>query len=265
MAASPRMSARGPGGLRLIATIVLLGGWQAMALSGLLFRDVVPTLQAIALGLAGVLGAAAFYQNLVVTAGELAVAVVIGGGAGLVVGLVLGGSRFLSVALERWLNYLGPTPKIILFPVMILLFGVGSGSKMAMGAVSCFFPVAISVAAGVRGVNPILLRVGPSFRAGRWAMLTKIYLPAMLAPLVNGCRLGFGVALIGVLLAKTKLSNQGIGFMVMQAYQRFDMPRMYGLLLVTVAFAALMNGATDRLAARLSGTITRNKKSGRYP
>lgn len=238
---------------RLIATVALLGAWQAMALSGLLFRDVVPPLQAIALGLIGVLADPGFYANLAVTAGELAVAVLAGGSAGLAAGLALGGSRFLSAALERWLNYLGPTPKIILFPVLILMFGVGTGSKMAMGAISCFFPVAISTAAGVRGVDKRLLRVGHSLRAARWQMLTKIYLPAMLAPLVNGARLGFGVALIGVLLAETKLSNRGIGFLIMQAYQRFDMPRMYGLLLITVAFAAVVNIATDHLAARLGG------------
>ena len=238
---------------RVVAAVVLLGAWQALAVSGLLFRDVVPPLQAIVLGLYGVLADPGFYANLAGTAGELAVALLIGCAAGLVVGLAMGASRFLSAALERWLNYLGPTPKIILFPVMIMMFGVGAGSKMAMGSVSCFFPVAISVAAGVRGVDPVLLRVGRSFRATPWYMLSRIYLPAMVAPLVNGVRLGFGVALIGVLLAETKLSNRGVGFMVMQAYQRFDMPRMYGLLIIAVAFAALVNLATDRLAQRLGG------------
>ena len=130
------------------------------------------------------------------------------------VGLALGGSRFLSPAYERWLEYLGPTPKIILFPVMIMLFGVGGGSKIAMGAVSCFFPVAISVAAGLRGVEPgAAAWSAVRFRASRSQMLLKIALPAMAAPLVNGFRLGFGVALVGVLLAETKLSNQGIGFL----------------------------------------------------
>ena len=238
---------------RLLAAVLLLGAWQALALSGLLFRDVIPPLQAIVLGLYGVLADPGFYANLAVTAAELAVALLVGCAGGLLVGLALGGSRFLSAALERWLNYLGPTPKIILFPVMLLMFGVGAASKIAMGGVSCFFPVAISVAAGVRGVDPILVRVGRSFRAGPWHMLTRIYLPAMVAPLVNGVRLGFGVALIGVLLAETKLSNQGVGFMVMQAYQRFDMPRMYGLLIIAVAFAALVNLATDHLAQRLGG------------
>ena len=238
---------------RLVAAVVILGAWQALAMSGLLFRDVVPQLQLVLAGLAGVLSDRGFYANLAVTAWELAISMLIGGGAGLLVGLALGGNRVLSSAYERWINWLGPTPKIVLFPVMLMLFGVGPSSKMAMGAVSCFFPVALSTAGGVRGVDAALLRVGRSFRANGAQMLTKIYLPAMAAPLVNGMRLGFGVALIGVLLAETKLSNQGIGYMIMQAYARFDMPRMYALLILSVVLAIAVNMATGRAAIRLGG------------
>jgi len=236
--------------IRGVGALVLLGIWQGLALSGFFFRDVVPPLQKIAFGLAALFGNGAFYANLAVTGGELALALLIGGLAGLLVGLLLGGSQLMSDAYESWLSYLGPTPKIILFPVMIMLFGVGSGSKVAMGAVSCFFPIAISVASGVRGVDPTLRRVGRSLQANAWQMFLKIELPAMAAPLVNGFRLGFGVAMIGVLLAETKLSNQGIGFMIINAYTRFDMPQMYALLIVTIAFAAFVNAFAVRLARR---------------
>jgi NitT/TauT family transport system permease protein len=242
---------------RLAAAAVLLGGWEALALSGLLFRDVVPPLGAVLAGLARVLGDRAFYGDLLVTAGEMAGALAVGGVSGVAAGLALGASPFLSDAYERWLNYLAPTPKIILFPVLILLFGVGAGSKVAMGAVSCFFPLAISVAAGVRGIDPVLLRVGRSFRAGPAAMLVKVYLPATAATLVNGFRLGFGVALIGVLLAETKLSNQGVGFEIITAYTRFDMPRMYALLILTVVLAVLVNALAVRGAARLGAPAGR--------
>ena len=238
---------------RLVAVMVIAAVWQGLASSGLLFRDVVPSLDALAAGLGRVVGDAGFYRNLGVTALELVAAIVFGGVAGVAAGLALGVSPFASAAFERWLNYLGPTPKIILFPVLILLCGVGLGSKIAMGAVSCFFPLAIAVAAGVRGVDPVLLLVGRSFRARPWQSVLKIYFPAMVAPLLNGMRLGFGVALIGVLLAETKLSNQGIGFLVMQAYQRFDMPRMYGLLILVVALAAVVNLVLQRLAALAGG------------
>src|SRR5882762_10024803 len=62
----------------------------------------------------------------------------------------------------------GPTPKIIFFPVMIMWFGVGPGSKIAMGAISCFFPIALSTAAGMRQIDKVLIRVGHSFRANAW-------------------------------------------------------------------------------------------------
>jgi NitT/TauT family transport system permease protein len=99
----------------------------------------------------------------------------------------------------------------------------------------------------------MLLRVARSFRARLHQRLLKVYLPAMVAPLLNGARLGFGVALIGVLLAETKLSNQGIGYMIMQAYARFDMPRMYALLILSVAGAVCVNMLTERAANTLGG------------
>lgn len=243
--------------LRLVAAVVLLGSWQALALSGLLFQDVVPPLGALAAGLWAVVTDAGFWGNALVTGGELLAAVLIGGLLGVATGLALGASRVVSAAFERWFTWLGPTPKIILFPVLILFCGVGPGSKVAMGAVSCFFPVVLSTAAAVRGVNPVLLRVARSFRARPWQTLLKVYLPATVAPLLNGARLGFGVALIGVLLAETKLSNQGIGFAVMQAYARFDMPRMYGLLILVVGFAAAVNVALGHGASRAAGAIPR--------
>jgi NitT/TauT family transport system permease protein len=233
---------------RVVAALLILTAWQVLASSGLLFRDVVPSLWRIAAALATTLTAPAFYANLRVTAFEFAVAIAIGSMAGIVVGLVLGASSFVSRAYERWVHYLAPVPKIIFFPVLLLAFGAGVESKIAMGTISCFFPVAISVAAGVRGVPPVLIRVGRSFRATRWQMAMKIYLPAVRAALLNGLHLGFGVAAIGVLLAEARLSKAGIGFLVMDAYRRFDMPGMYALLLLVVFLVAGVNMAVTRIS-----------------
>jgi ABC-type nitrate/sulfonate/bicarbonate transport system permease component len=132
---------------------------------------------------------------------------------------------------------------------MIMWFGTGYGSKIAMGAVSCFFPIALNVAAGMRQIDEVLIRVGQSFRANPWQMALKIYLPAMRHPIINGLRLGLGVALIGTLLAETKISNRGIGFMVIDAYTKFDMPRMYAILIVLFVLAI----GANTLVARLGG------------
>ena len=162
--------------------------WEALAASGLLFRDVVPSLVAIGRALVELLfrpdlkwpvdigigslrfvhqfWIPAFYWHLYVTimrgcdrAGDRR------DSRALLVGLALGANPFLSKAFERFLYYLGPTPKIVFFPVMIMWFGVGPDSKIAMGTISCFFPVVLSVAAGMRQIEGVLIRVGRSFRA----------------------------------------------------------------------------------------------------
>ena len=235
--------------VRAVLVAVLLVGWEALARSGLLFRDVVPTLGAIARALMTLVSQPAFYANLGWTLGEIALALLIGGVAGLLVGLLLGANRFLGRAFEPYLYYLGPTPKIIFFPVMIMWFGVGPASKMALGALSCFFPIALSTAAGMRQIDTVLVRVGESFRATTAQMVTKIYLPAMREPIVNGVRLGLGVAVIATLLAETKLSNRGIGYLIIQAYSTFDMPRMYAVLIVLFALAIGANALVGRFSA----------------
>jgi len=94
----------------------------------------------------------------------------------------------------------------------------------------------------------VLIRVGKSFRLTTSQMVSKIYLPAMRAPILNGVRLGLGVALIGTLLAETKLSNRGVGFLIIQSYNTFDMPLMYALLIVLFALAIGLNSIISRFA-----------------
>jgi NitT/TauT family transport system permease protein len=235
--------------VRVTIILSVLVIWQLMAVSGLFYSDVIPSLPIVGGALIKLLSRGDFYWNLWVTIDEIGVGLVIGGLGGLLAGLIIGANKFIAKAFEPYLYYLGPTPKIIFFPVMIMWFGVGSGSKVAMGAVSCFFPIALNVAAGMRQIDQVLIKVGQSFRANPWQMATKIYLPAMRHPVINGLRLGLGVALIGTLLAETKISNRGIGYLVIQAYSTFDMPRMYAILILLFVLAIGANA----LVARLGG------------
>ncbi len=233
--------------LRITIIVAVVVIWEIVSASGWLYRDVVPSLWAIGKQLYVTLADPTFYFHLYTTFYEIGIAMLIGGLSGLAVGILLGGSKFMSRAYEAYLYYLGPCPKIIFFPIMIMWFGVGPGSKIAMGTISCFFPVALSAAAGMRQIDDVLIRVGRSFRAKTWQMVTKIYLPAMRHPIINGVRLGLGVAFIGTLLAETKLSNRGIGFLIIQAYSLFDMPRMYAMLIVLFVLAIGANALVGRL------------------
>jgi len=150
---------------------------------------------------------------------------------------ITGACTYLGVDLIRRLEEDRRYDKVIVLDVRQPPVRVGPGSKVAMGTLSCFFPVVLSAAAGMRQIDGVLIRVGRSFRLSTSQMVTKIYLPAMREPIVNGVRLGMGVAMIGTLLAETKLSNKGVGFMIIDAYNTFDMPRMYAALLMLFVIA----------------------------
>ena len=234
--------------LRLLVALVIFGAWEAMSRSGLFYGEVVPSLLKIGASLIKLLLDPIFYRNLQVTTLETMLALAIGAGAGITTGIVLGANRFLMRAFEPYVYYLSPTPRIILFPVMIMWFGVGPASKIALGALSAFFAIALSTAAGMRQIDPILIRVGRSFRANIWQMAMKIYLPAMRVPILNGIRLGMGTAIITVLLGETKLSNQGLGYLIMQIYTRFDMPGLYALLITIFVIAGAVNALIGHFA-----------------
>ena len=255
MIANPHRTARGRHGVLRLQLGLLVGlwlVWEAVAASGIFYRGVIPSSVSILLTLWHVLAEADFWRNLAVTAAEVAGAMAIGVTAGVVVGLTLGRSRFLERAFEPYVHVLAPTPKIVFLPVLMVVFGVGPASKIALGALSCFFPMAISIAVGVREVDPVLLRVGRSFRLKRIRMLRSIYLPALLPPLATGLRLSYGVAIVGCLLSEIKLSNAGLGFMANQAYAHFQISEMYAVLLVVFAAAAFGNMLIDRFV-RLPG------------
>jgi NitT/TauT family transport system permease protein len=233
--------------VRVVTLLALWAAWEAVAASGLLYNGVVPSSLKVLAALGRLLAGAGLYNNLELTLAEVLVSLALGATAGIVAGLSLGASRFAGKAFEPYLHYLAPTPKIVFLPILLVLFGIGPGSKIAMGALSCFFPMALSVATGMRQVDPVLVRVGRSFNLGLAQTVRMIYLPALVLPIATGLKLGLGVALIGCLLAEIKMSNRGLGFLVMQYYAQFRIPELYATLIVAFAVAALGNAIIARL------------------
>ena len=234
-------------GLRLLGLVVILVVWQALAWSGLFYRNVIPPIETIVSALATMLFQSAFWGHVWITSFEVIAALAIGGTFGVAIGVLAGGTQFAREAYEPAIHYLAPTPKIVFLPILIALFGVGPSSKIAMGAISCLFPVALSVASGMARVNPVHLRVAKSFGLTRWQTLKKVELPSLVAPLVTGLRLGLGVAVIGCVLSEIKLSNRGLGFLAIQYYGQFRIPEMYAVLIVLFALA----GGANALAGRI--------------
>ncbi len=190
------------------------------------------------------------WKHFAVSAWEIGAGLTIGYILGVLFGLVAGTRRFFGAAVAPYVDGIATAPKIVFLPIVMLLVGTGMGSKLALGALSAFFPVAINMAASVRQVNPVFVKVGHSFRLSRWQMATRIYLPALRPSLVTSLRLGFGLAVVGVLLAEIKLSNAGLGFLANEHYSHYRVPDLYAVLVLVFIVAVGLNSLMGRFAER---------------
>ncbi len=238
--------------VQVLTFLAIWAGWEALSRSGLLFEGVVPSSLAVFPAMWQHLIDPVFWDHAGRTAYEVVLGFAIGSSVGAALGLLLGMRRFLAAVLEPYINYLAATPKIIFLPIMFVMFGVDAGSKVAMAALSAFFPVAVSVYRGTLLVNPVLVRVARSYKASQWKIVRSVFLPSIVPPLLTGLRLGLGVAIVGTLLAEIKLANKGLGYVVIQHYNFFRTADMYAVLILIFILAVGVNAAMDRLAARYS-------------
>ena len=241
-----------PGRLRIAGVAVLLGLWEAAGRSGLFFQDILPSTWRILQAMADLLTGREFYTHLGVTLTEILVAFAIGTVLGTIAGLLLGINRRVGDIFAPFIHYLAPTPKIVFLPILLVLFGVGMASKIALGAISAFFPMALNIAAGVRQVSPVLLRVGQTFSLTRWQTIRMIYLPALVPPIASGLRIGLGVSIVGCLLSEYKLARAGMGFLAGQYGDKFAIAHMLAVIIFIFILAVLGNALIEKLV-RLPG------------
>ena len=238
--------------IRVLTVVCLLVAWEGLAALGameILYGDVIPSSWKIVVAVWNEVVAADFYRDLFITFAEHIVGFVVGSAIALALGIAMGLNPLLRKAIEPYLNAIGSTPKIIFLPILFLIFGTGIESKMAKGSLSAFFPVVFSTALGMILINPVLLRVGKSFNLSGWQTVIKIYIPAMVNPVITGLRLGMAITVIGVLVAELKFADGGLGFRLGNYYEQFKIAEMYAIIFIIFALAALANVGMTRLQA----------------
>ncbi len=243
----PRPSRTGPsravvGMLRLTVVALLLAAWQTAATAGRLPSGLLPTPLEVAAAAWTLVAGRDLWFNLAVTAGEVAGAVTVGASLGLLVGAAIGSVTAMARVTATLLDTFAGLPKIVLFPVMLLGFGLGWPSKVAIGTVAGFFPMALTIASAVGHLDPRLRHLGRSLRMSRRQAFTKLYLPASLPAVATGLRLSAAAATALCLLAELKVSKEGIGFMIMNAFARSDFTRVYATTGVAVVLVAACQG-----------------------
>ena len=234
-------------GILLIAALLLI--WQGLyAFAGA--HALAPPLDTV-LYLGKLLGTARFWEHLLETGRAFGVALALSALLGLGIGLPFGLNRLAGEIAEPLLVSAYAVPKIVLFPIVLLIFGIGLPAKIAFGAIHGIIPIAIFAMAGVRQINPVLLRTALVLRLGRAETLRRIVWPAALPEIFSGLRIGFSLTLIGTLLGEMFGSQKGLGFLLMNAIGLQNIPVIMAVTLLLVLFAATLSTVLLALDRRL--------------
>jgi NitT/TauT family transport system permease protein len=160
---------------------------------------------------------------------------------GLVLGIAIGASRTAHEILTPILSTLYSIPKIMLYPVVLLVFGLGLSAKVAFGAMHGFFPVALFAIGAIRNIPPVLVRTGRVMRLSRLDLVRNILLPAALPEIVTGLRIGFSTTLLGTLMGELFASSEGLGFLLIRAMDIHNVPDIMALTLLLFLVATAVN------------------------
>ena len=230
-----------------LSIVGLLVVWQTASL--FLGQEVLTPPVATTAKLSTIMGDRDFPAHAWETGSAFGTALAIALAGGLVLGLALGAHRLSGEVAEPVLVALYSIPKITLYPVILLLFGLGISAKIAFGVIHGIIPVIIFTMNGLRNIRGVYFRAARAMRLSKLQTAATIVVPAAIPEIVSGFRLGFSLTLLGTLIGEMFASQRGIGYMLVKAMETNDVPTVMALalfliVLATVASAVLL--AIDR-------------------
>jgi NitT/TauT family transport system permease protein len=187
-------------------------------------------------------------SSLVVFAVGYALAIV----TGVALGVLMGGMPRLGETLEIYVNALNSTPRVAFIPLIIVWFGLGAPAKIAVIWFQAVMPILINTYAGVQNTDPDLLEAARSFGARRGQLFRYIMLPSAVPYIVTGLRLGAANAMVGTVIAELYTSLSGLGYLIAQFGNTFQMAKYFGPVLVLAAMGMIISQSLKVLERRLA-------------
>lgn len=179
--------------------------------------------------------------NVVITLGRVLGGVVIGVIPGIVFGLAVGSSPRLLRIVDPFISAIHPLPKIVLFPLFIVIFGIGEWAKIMSIALTVFFPSMINSAAGARQIPPLYLEVIRGYGGGRLAAVRHVILPGSLPLILNGIRIAVNLALLVTIAMEFTVVSPGIGSIIWLSLQTMRIEQLYAGIVVISLLGIMLN------------------------
>jgi NitT/TauT family transport system permease protein len=223
----------------LIILIVILLAWQTLhqVVGSTALPAPVPTLAY----LAKFVPSERFAENAWATLVTFFWALMLSYALGLAIGVWMGVHRLSGAVGEPILISLYTLPKITLYPVVLLIFGLSMPGRVTFGAMHGVLPVALLTMNAIRNIPPVYLKSARTLHLSNWQTIATVLFPATLPEIVAGLRIGLTLTLLGVLLAEMFASKYGLGSLIINAMQLLQNEEMITVAVVLFVFAALAN------------------------
>ena len=231
--------------------VALLVLWEIASRLALVSPRYFPPPTAIGTGLVAGLAGGELGSAALVTVTRLGLAFALAALPGVPIGLAMGMVRPVRQALEPYVAFLFPVPKIALLPFLLILLGVGEPAFVLTGASSAFFQIVISTLGGVQALDPRLLEVGRNYGARGERLFRKVILPATLPSIFTGLRLGLGLALVAIVAVEFIAARSGLGHLVYRHWQMLNTPAMYSAFALVGGLGLLVTRGLHGLQRRL--------------
>jgi len=192
------------------------------------------------------------WAPLGVSASAFAVGLLLAILVGLPLGILLGRSTTLDAMLDPFITAFNATPRLVFLPLLLLWFGIGLWSKVAVVFIGALFPLLINTYEGVRNADKLLVNIVRSFGASEWDIARLVVVPNALPFVVVGLRLAIGRAVLGVVVSEFFGSQDGLGVIMVRAASAFKVDVVFAGLIVFAALSLVMTGLVKLLEERMS-------------
>jgi NitT/TauT family transport system permease protein len=184
------------------------------------------------------------------TLAEVASATVLAAVLGIVTGLILHALPRLRRAFEPFIASYYALPLFALYPVLVVVFGVGPGPIVATGVMYAAMSVVVATLAGLDRIPAVFRKVAKVQRLSAAATVMRVLVPACAPEILGGIALSVGYAFVAVIASEFLLASRGVGHAIADAYNMFRTERMYGLVLTLAIIVVVINGALRRFRSR---------------
>ena len=247
---SAKRAARQERLLYLLSPIGLLVLWEIAIQVGLGDRRFVPAPSDIAVRFYDLCASGELQDDVLVTLWRMAVGYLVGVVPAVAIGLCMAMSRGVRIFVDPLVAALFPIPKVALMPLLLLAFGFGDESKMALVAIGAFFPVVVNTYTGAANIEPIYLDVARNYGASRFVMFSRIVFFGALPMTFAGLRVALAISFIVVVAAEFVAAKSGIGYLIWSSWELLKVDAMF-VGIVTIGLLGVVTSTIFREIERL--------------